>query len=214
MKRVQLIVVCGLGLGCLLAPGIRGAEVPRDYYASDGGTPADIYRAWDLFRQVSGSASVAGELRLADLSRWNHDSYRSAFYWCRRAASLGNGIAAADLWYMYATGHGAVQDREQAASFRDTAMLSPEGEQQVFVLQMKIAIDRERHYTGSGTALVEFEHAGDGKATEVKLYSSSGDGALDEAAIQAVQDVDLPPVPDNLQGQHHFVMSVSFGPED
>lgn len=212
MKRTRLIAVCGLGLGCLLALGIGAAEVPRDSYAAGGGTPADIYRAWDLFREVSGSASVAGELRLADLSRWNQDSYRSAFYWCKRAAALGSGLAAADLWYMYATGHGSVQDREQAASFRDTAMLSAEGERQVFVLQMKLAIDRERHYVGSGTALVEFEHTDGGKATDVKLYGGSGDADLDAAALQAVQDADLPPVPDGFT-QHHFVMSVSFGPE-
>ena len=200
------------GALALLMPRAAAATAP-DVFAADGGAPSDIYRAWDLFRSVSENASVGGELRLADLSRWSHDNYRSAFYWCRRAAALGDGVAAADLWYMYATGHGAVSEREQAASFRDTAMLSSAGEQQVFVLQMKLAIDRERHYAGSGTALVEFDHAGDTKATDVKLYRGSGDGALDAAALQAVQDAELPPVPEGFT-QHHFVMSVSFSPQD
>lgn len=210
MKRACLFSAFALGISLLLAPGIGSAQTPRDTYAADGGMPGDIYRTWYLFREVSGSASVGGELRLADLTRWSRDGYRSAFYWYRRAAAMGNGIAAADLWYMYATGHGSVQDREQAASFRDAAMLSGEGEQQVFALQMKMAIDRERHYAGAGTALVEFEHAGVAKATDVKLYRGSGDGDLDTAALQAVRDADLPPVPEGL-AQHHFVISVSFG---
>src|SRR5689334_158317 len=129
MKHRHTLAAAGLAL--LLIPGTSAAKLPAaDVFAADGGMPSDIYRSWALFRDMSEDASVGGELRLADLSRWGHDNYRSAFYWCKRAAALGDGVAAADLWYMYASGHGAAGEREQAASFRDEAMLSEEGEQQ------------------------------------------------------------------------------------
>ena len=47
----------------------------------------------------------------------------------------------------------------------------------------------------------------------MKLYRSSGNAELDDAAIEAVKDADLPAaVPEGLENPRHFVISVRFAP--
>jgi len=46
----------------------------------------------------------------------------------------------------------------------------------------------------------------------VKLYRSSGNAELDDAAIEAVKDADLPAVPEGLENPRHFIISVRLSP--
>ncbi|MFI4920056.1 MAG: TonB family protein [Gammaproteobacteria bacterium] len=225
-KSVSLITAV-LGLSALAgcagsmpshASGLEHAKPKAgDVYASGDETPADIYRAWHLYKELDGSASVEGELRLADLSKWKLDVYRSAYYWYRRAAAGGDGVAAANLWYMYETASDSARDNQEAMGYYEMAVASDEGLRQLFALETKLAIDGERHYpqatAGQGTALIEFERADGDKATDVKVYRSSGNTDLDNAAIAAVQNASLPAVPAALTGLHHFIISVKIGPD-
>lgn len=207
--------------GCAESMPSRDAEHARpkgaDLYAAGDESPADIYRSWYLFKQLSGSASVEGELRLADLSRRRHDEYRSAYYWYRRAAAQGDSIAAADLWYMYATRSGSAADDQEAMGYYELATDSDAGQRQLFALKTKMAIDSQRQYPPAaageqGIAMVEFTRTDAGKATDVKVYRSSGNQELDAAAIEAVKDADLPAVPEGLENPRHFIISVQFAP--
>jgi TonB family protein len=220
--HVALLLSALLALsGCAGAMGPRGVEHPKpkagDVYAAGDESPTDIYRSWYLFNQLAGSASVEGELRLADLSQWRHDEYRSAYYWYRRAAAQGDGIAAANLWYLYTTHAASGSDNPEAAGYYELATDSDAGQRQLYALKTKMAIDSRREYPSAaggeqGTAIVEFDRADDGKVTDVKLYRSSGSQELDSAAIAAVQNADLPAIPAALDGFRHFIISVRFAP--
>ena len=100
--HTAILLTALLGLsGCAGTMGSRDAEHAKpDVYAAGDESPGDIYRSWYLFNRLADSASVEGELKLADLSQRRHDEYRSAYYWYRRAAAQGDGIAAANLWYL------------------------------------------------------------------------------------------------------------------
>lgn len=195
------------------------ASTPKnaDLYGVDDQAPTDIYRSWDLFNALQDDGSVEGELRLADLSHWQRDEYRSAYYWDRKAVEAGYGVAAANLWYMYETRSDRPADNQQAMSFYQIAAQSDEGQRQLYALETKVAVDSQRHYPQAarqaGTTLVEFDRGDDGKATDVKVYRTSGDAALDAAAVEAVQSAALPAVPDSLRELHHFIISVKLGPE-
>lgn len=216
---ILLTALLGLS-GCAGTLAPHGVEHPKpkagDVYAAGDESPTDIYRSWYLFNQLAGSASVEGELKLADLSQWRHDEYRSAYYWYRRAAAQGDGIAAANLWYLYTT-RSAGGDSE-AAGYYELAQDSDAGQRQLYALKTKLAIDNQRELQAAtdgaqGMAIVEFDRGNDGKATDVKLYRSSGNQQLDEAALAAVQNADLPAIPAALDGLRHFVISVQFTPD-
>ncbi|HEU5399176.1 MAG TPA: TonB family protein [Gammaproteobacteria bacterium] len=195
------------------------ASAPRnaDLYAADGEAPTDIYRSWQLYNEMQGDGSVEGELRLADLTRWQRDEYRSAYYWYKKAALEGDAVAAANLWYMYETRSEQAADNQQAMSFYQLAAQSDAGQRQLYALETKVAVDSQRRYPQAsqqqGATLVEFDRGEDGKAENVKVYRTSGDAALDAAAVEAVQSAELPAVPEGLRDLHHFVISVKPGPQ-
>src|SRR5579863_5275182 len=110
--------------GCAAAPAKSSYA---DLYATDGGEPADIYRSWHLYKEMDGEGSVAGELRLADLTRWNRDGYHSTYYWYRKAAAEGDGIAAANLWYMYTTAPAGTRSESVAMGYYQLASESDAG---------------------------------------------------------------------------------------
>ena len=200
----------------LLLAACASAPKGADLYAADGETPSDIYRSWQLYNELQDDGSVEGELRLADLNRWQRDQYRSAYYWYTKAASEGYGIAAANLWYMYETRSDKAADNQQAMTFYGIAAQSDAGQRQLYALETKVAVDSQRHYpeaaTQRGVTLVEFDRGEDAKAKNVKVYRSSGDAALDAAAVTAVQDAELPAAPEVLKELHHVVISVRPGP--
>ena len=201
----------------LLLAACASAPKSADLYAADGETPSDIYRSWQLFNEMQGDGSVEGELRLADLSRRQRDEYRSAYYWYRKAALEGDAVAAANLWYMYETRSEEAADNQQAMSFYQLAAQSDAGQRQLYALETKVAVDSQRHYPTdakqAGVTLVEFDRGEDGKARDVKVYRSSGDAALDAAAVTAVQDAELPAAPEGLKELRHFIISVRISPD-
>ena len=210
--RALVLMVTGVLVfldGCASAPG--GA-----YYATDDGQPADIYRSWQLFNELAGDSSVEGVLRYADLTRWDRDRFRSAYYWYKKAALDGDAVAAANLWYMYEAHSDRGVDNQEALTFYRLATQSPVGQRQLYALMIKVAVDSQRHYPEDieqqGMTLVEFDRGVDGKATEVKVYRTSGNAELDAAAVAAVRNAELPTVPASLRGEHHFVISVRPGP--
>jgi TonB family protein len=203
MGASALAALCG----CAATP----SHAPNaDLYATDGGEPADIYHSWHLYKEMDGEGSVAGELRLADLTRWSRDGYRSAYYWYRKAAAEGDGVAAANLWYMYTTAPAGTRSESVAMGYYQLASESEAGARQLLALQTKAAIDSARPHAGPGTVLVEFDRGDGGKAEDVKVYCSSGQADLDQAAIEAVQNASLPSLPPNMSGLRHFVISVRF----
>ena len=216
-RTISLILVFS-GLACAGCAGTMSRDAVGDLYAADGDRPADIYRTWALFNDLAHYGSVEGELRIADLYRRDRDEYRSAYYWYRRAAANGDTVAAADLWYMYQTRSDKPGDNALAMGYYQLAADSDAGQRQLFALETKLAIDSERHYPagsahGQGTAVIEFERGAEGKATEVKVYRTSGDADLDAAAVAAVQAAALPAIPSGLDGLHHFIISVRIGPD-
>jgi len=220
--RAYLLIAVFALAGCAGTMQSRSAEHARpkgaDVYAAGDGSPVDIYRSWYLFKELDGNASVKGELRLADLTSWKQDQYRSAYYWYRRAAAGGDTIAAANLWYMYETRSESAGDNQEAMGYYQLAADSDAGQRQLFALETKLAIDNQRHRPsgsagGQGMAIVEFDRTDGGKASDVKLYRSSGDADVDDAAIQAVKDADLPAVPAAMDGLRHFIISVRFTPD-
>lgn len=200
----------------LLLAACASAPKNADLYAADGEAPTDIYRSWQLYNEMQGDGSVEGELRLADLTRWQRDEYRSAYYWYKKAALEGDAVAAANLWYMYETRSEQAADNQQAMSFYQLAAQSDAGQRQLYALETKVAVDSQRHYPEAakqpGVTLVEFDRGQDGKAENVKVYRTSGDATLDAAAVEAVQSAELPAVPEGLRDLHHFVISVKPGP--
>jgi len=216
-SAAALIALAALS-GCAGTMQSRGAEA--DLYAADGSPPADIYRSWYVYRQLASNYSVAGQIALADMHSLKHDGYRSAYWWYRKAAADGDTVAAADLWYLYTSREAGEQGHEEAGEeghpeamgYYQEAMETDAGMRQLFALQAKAAIDRQRHFEGLGTALVEFDVDEEGKAAGVKLYRSSGNTDLDSAAIAAVQNASLPTVPPSMSGLHHFIISVRFSP--
>ena len=222
--QIASILIGALALaalsGCATTMSAHSAQARTasgDVYAADGDSPGDIYRAWHLYKELDGNASVKGELRLADLTQWRVDEYRSAYYWYRRAAADGDGIAAANLWYMYETASESARDNGEAMGYYEIASGSDAGMRQLFALETKLAIDGERHYpqsaAGQGIAIIEFERTEDRKATDVKVYRSSGNSDLDNVAVAAVQNADLPVIPAALAGTHHFIISVKISPD-
>ena len=214
-------LLAGIGLagcaGTMQSAAHQGRSAQGDLYAADGGQPADIYRSWALFNELAHYGSVEGELRIADLYHWDRDEYRSAYYWYRKAAADGDPVAAANLWYMYETRSGRPEDNQEAMGYYQLAADSDAGQKQLFALETKLAIDSERHYpgaaSGQGTAIIEFERSAEGKASEVRVYRSSGNADLDAAAVAAVQAASLPAIPSGLDGLHHFIISVRISPD-
>jgi len=203
----------------LISMSACATDMGRDLYAAGDATPGDIYRTWFLYQQMADGGSVAGELRLADLGRWQHERYRSAYYWYTRAAYEGDGVAAANLWYMYTVRSERSADNRKALGFYEIAKQSDAGLRQLLALETKLAVDGARRYPQElrggqrGTALVEFERDAAGQAADVKIYRSSGSPELDGAAVAAVQAADLPTLPAGLSRLHHFIISVSLAPE-
>jgi len=220
---LSLFAAIGLA-GCATPGGMQpmGARAAHsaagDVYASDDAAPSDIYHSWYLFNELAHYGSVEGELRIADLARWDRDEYRSAYYWYRKAAANGDPIAAANLWYMYETRSTRPEDNQEALGYYQLAADSEAGKRQLFALETKLAIDSERHYPAGvsqqpGTAIIEFERTPDGKASDVKVYRTSGNADLDQAAVQAVQAASLPALPPALDGLHHCIISVRMSPD-
>jgi TonB family protein len=207
-SAAALIALVALS-GCAGTMQSRGAEA--DLYAADGSSPADIYRSWYVYQRLTSNYSVAGQIALADLHYLKHDSYRSAYWWYRKAAADGDTIAAADLWYLY-TSRSAGEQHPEAMGYYQEATETDAGMRQLFALQAKAAIDSQRHFEGLGTALVEFDVDDEGKAAGVKVYRSSGNTDLDSAAIAAVQNASLPTLPPSMSGLRHFIISVRFSP--
>lgn len=218
-----MTTISAAALAALMSMSAYAADMPGhgsgDLYAADGATPGDIYRSWYLYQEMADDASVSGELRLADLRRWGREDYRSAYYWYTRAAYEGDGVAAANLWYMYTVRSDRSADNQKALGFYEIAKASDAGLRQLLALETKVAVDDARRYPEGlsggerGTALVEFERDASGKATDVKVYRSSGSPELDGAAIAAVQAAELPVLPPALLGLHHFIISVNLAPE-
>ncbi|HEV2111315.1 MAG TPA: hypothetical protein VGT99_08175, partial [Gammaproteobacteria bacterium] len=70
------VILTAVGLaGCAgsMQTAHQGRSAQSDLYAADGEQPADIYRSWQLFNELAGYGSVEGELRIADLRRWDRD---------------------------------------------------------------------------------------------------------------------------------------------
>ena len=89
-----------------------------------------------------------------------------------------------------------------------------------FEAGMKRAIDAAKVYPKlpllkgiTGTATISFDYVG-GVVSNIRVDQSSGDRALDEAAMQAVQKAALPPKPAELVGTGHFVILVDFSVGD
>ena len=206
------VMVTGMVLaGC--AGSMQTAHQSRaaqgDLYAADGEQPADIYRSWYLFNELAGYGSVEGELRIADLKRWDQDEYRSAYYWYRKAAAGGDGIAAANLWYLYETRSESPGDNQQAMGYYQEAAGSDAG-----LRQLRILLERPRHAQdahghgkfgerlehppGAAPAAV-FEHRFDdrhphvpiGRHADVVEHAFGDIVAVDERGFAAALDVEI-----------------------
>lgn len=209
----SLLPVATLLAACL--GGCATTAPAHDVYGVGNDKPSDIYKSWYLYRELADNNTVAGQISLADLSLRKNDGFRSAYYWYRRAVLDGNGVAAANLWYLYTEGHKGPGEDPEAVTFYHLAAQSDQGRRQLLALETKAAIDTERHYPkttteAQGTVIVEFDRGDDGKATDVKMYRSSGNAEIDQAAIEAVQNATLPDVPPGLAEQRHFIISVRF----
>ena len=216
MSKFALLLIPALGLASL--GGCASATPPHDVYAAGDERPSDIYKSWYLYQELTDNNTVAGQISLADLSLRGKDGYRSAYYWYRRAVLDGNAIAAANLWYLYTDGHKGPGEAPEAVTFYHLAAQSEEGRRQLLALETKVAIDTERHFPktateAQGTVVVEFNRGDGGKATDVKVYRSSGSTEIDNAAVEAVENASLPDLPPGLADVHHFVISVKINPE-
>lgn len=79
------------------------------------------------------------------------------------------------------------------------------------------SIERRKRYPGgtraSGTVLLSIKIRTDGTLTSVGVTRSSGDSALDRAAVAAVQSARLPSAPRGMPlGTHAFSLPMSFKP--
>jgi TonB family protein len=213
MSKIAFLPFLALGAACLA--GCATTAPSHDVYGLGSDKPSDIYKSWYLYRQLADNNTVAGEISLADLSLRKSDGYRTAYYWYRRAVLDGNAIAAANLWYLYTSNHSGPGEDPEAVTFYHLAAQSDEGRRQLLALETKAAIDSERHYPKAaaeeqGTVIVEFNRGEDGKASDVKVYRSSGNADIDNAAIEAVQNATLPDIPPGLTDVHHFIISVKI----
>lgn len=79
--------------------------------------------------------------------------------------------------------------------------------------QIRTAIQRQQRSPGArarGTVQLRLQVRADGQLAGVSLAQSSGNGALDQAAVQAVQRARLPRAPSGVSGTHHFNLPLSY----
>jgi TonB family protein len=61
-----------------------------------------------------------------------------------------------------------------------------------------------------GAVVVEFDYAGDGKATNVTLGATTASGHINRAAVRAVEKATLPPKPPELAKVSHFHIKLTY----
>jgi TonB family protein len=61
-----------------------------------------------------------------------------------------------------------------------------------------------------GAVVVEFDYAGDGKATNVTLGATTASGHINRAAVRAVEKATLPPKPPELVKVSHFHIKLTY----
>ena len=79
--------------------------------------------------------------------------------------------------------------------------------------QIRSAIQRQQRSPGAranGTVQLRLQVRTDGQLASVSLVQSSGNAALDRAALQAVQRAQLPRAPSGVSGTHHFNLPLSY----
>ena len=77
----------------------------------------------------------------------------------------------------------------------------------------KRVLRRQRYPSGTraeATVRVALWVSAEGHLVEVKVTRSSGDGALDQAALRAVRSASLPRAPKGLTGTHRFDLGLEF----
>ena len=61
-----------------------------------------------------------------------------------------------------------------------------------------------------GVVVVEFDYAGDGKASNVTLGATNASGHINRAAVKAVEKATLPPKPAELARMTHFHVKLTY----
>ncbi|HEY3644623.1 MAG TPA: energy transducer TonB [Gammaproteobacteria bacterium] len=122
---------------------------------------------------------------------------------CSALLSLATGAFAADPAPAPTSTPAAAADNSQAlAAFE--AQLQKAVEKGV--VYPKAAVLSGEH----GTVVVEFDYAGDGRATNVTLGASDAGGHINRAAISTVEKAKLPPKPAELAGVMHFQVKLTY----
>ena len=97
-----------------------------------------------------------------------------------------------------------------AAAVNGQALTAFEAKLQTAV-EKGITYPKEAVLSGEqGTVVVEFDYAGDGKATNVTVGTTNASGHLNRAAVHAVEKATLPPKPPELSRVTHFHVKLTY----
>lgn len=196
-------------------PGARLAFARLIVTRRPSGTTIDEARG--IFQQLAETGDMQAEISLAHLDLWVMGDGADAAAWYQKAADQGSAAADAELAYMYENGLGVKKDKEKAGDFFQKSRGDPQGQFELFALQVEVAINNQKYYpkeaiiaglTGAVTA--QYDYYGGGKATNISIMYSSGNRFLDKAAMDAVKNATLPALPDILKGVNHFIIQMNF----
>ncbi len=86
-----------------------------------------------------------------------------------------------------------------------------------FEAKLQAAVEKGGYYPKEaamngeqGVVVVEFDYAGDGKATNVTLGATTASRDLNRAAIRSVENAKFPPKPSELAGVTHFHIKLTY----
>ncbi|MGE5624747.1 MAG: TonB family protein [Bacillota bacterium] len=188
-----------------------------DLYRYGTGVVPNMEAALGFYQLAAQKGDLTGEVDYADMLLWNFSRYSDAAAEYKLAADQGSPEAYAALSYLYARGLGVPKDPDEAARYSALSSETPTGQTRSFMLDMKLAIDKKKVYPkravlsgDTGLATVSFDYDGQNGAKNVKIERSSGSKDIDQAAVNAVVNADLPPLPSALKDAHHFVVAIMF----
>lgn len=104
-----------------------------------------------------------------------------------------------------------ISEQERALQQVDPAVI------EAFQKQMLQAVDEKKIYPKvailnreQGIVVVSFDYTDGNKASNVKISRTKSSNVLNNAAIKAVEDADLPAKPSGLEKVKHFTVSIRF----
>lgn len=189
------------------------------YDTGTGGVPHNLGKSWDLYMELASQGDTEAQIHIANICFNAFADYPCALSWYQKAADGGNPDGVKNVAYLTKYNAATLEERKKADEFYRTAqpVTAEQWARKGFADAMKQAIGNRKNFSRAalnartrGTAVVQFEYTGGGKAADVSIYKSSGSDFEDTSAVQAVEAAVLPDRPASMSGMHHYFIAVGF----